>query len=225
MKLDELLPLFAAHPQVAALAKLTKDGKIAETYIEGLRASATPMIFAALTCKAPLKRPFLFVLNDEEEAGYFYHDLVQMMGDERVLFYPSTFRRAVKYAQRDAANEILRTEVLGRLSRGNACYIVTHPAALSERVASVQDYRSGMIALAEGEAHDLAELTRRLLDMGFRRCDYVYEPGEFAVRGSILDVYSFPRKCRSVSTSSATTSTASARLKCRHSSRKKGKRK
>ena len=191
MKLDELLPLFAAHPQVAALAKLTKDGKIAETYIERLRASATPMIFAALTCKAPLKRPFLFVLNDEEEAGYFYHDLVQMMGDERVLFYPSTFRRAVKYAQRDAANEILRTEVLGRLSRGNACYIVTHPAALSERVASVQDYRSEMIALAEGEAHDLAELTRRLLDMGFRRCDYVYEPGEFAVRGSILDVYSF----------------------------------
>ena len=191
MKLDELLPLFAAHPQVAALAKLTKDGKIAETYLEGLRASATPMIFAALTCKAPLKRPFLFVLNDEEEAGYFYHDLVQMMGDERVLFYPSTFRRAVKYAQRDAANEILRTEVLGRLSRGNACYIVTHPAALSERVASVQDYRSGMITLAEGEAYDLAELTRRLLDMGFRRCDYVYEPGEFAVRGSILDVYSF----------------------------------
>ena len=191
MKLDELLPLFAAHPQVAALAKLTKDGKIAETYLEGLRASATPMIFAALTCKAPLKRPFLFVLNDEEEAGYFYHDLVQMMGDERVLFYPSTFRRAVKYAQRDAANEILRTEVLGRLSRGNACYIVTHPAALSERVASVQDYRSGMIVLAEGETHDLAELTRRLLDMGFRRCDYVYEPGEFAVRGSILDVYSF----------------------------------
>lgn len=191
MKLDELLPLFAAHPQVAALAKLTKDGKIAETFIEGLRASATPMIFAALTCKAPLKRPFLFVLNDEEEAGYFYHDLVQMMGDERVLFYPSTFRRAVKYAQRDAANEILRTEVLGRLSRGNACYIVTHPAALSERVASVQDYRSGMIALAEDESHDLAELTRRLLDMGFRRCDYVYEPGEFAVRGSILDVYSF----------------------------------
>lgn len=191
MKLDELLPLFAAHPQVAALAKLTKDGKIAETYIEGLRASATPMIFAALTCKAPLKRPFLFVLNDEEEAGYFYHDLVQMMGDERVLFYPSTFRRAVKYAQRDAANEILRTEVLGRLSRGNACYIVTHPAALSERVASVQDYRSGMIALAEGKAYDLAELTRRLLDMGFRRCDYVYEPGEFAVRGSILDVYSY----------------------------------
>ena len=191
MKLDELLPLFAAHPQVAALAKLTKDGKIAETYLEGLRASATPMIFAALTCKAPLKRPFLFVLNDEEEAGYFYHDLVQMMGDERVLFYPSTFRRAVKYAQRDAANEILRTEVLGRLSRGNACYIVTHPAALSERVASVQDYRSGMIALAESETHDLAELTRRLLDMGFRRCDYVYEPGEFAVRGSILDVYSY----------------------------------
>lgn len=183
------------------------------------------MIFAALTCKAPLKRPFLFVLNDEEEAGYFYHDLVQMMGDERVLFYPSTFRRAVKYAQRDAANEILRTEVLGRLSRGNACYIVTHPAALSERVASVQDYRSGMIALAEGETHDLAELTRRLLDMGFRRCDYVYEPGEFAVRGSILDVYSFPRKCRSALTSSATTSTASARLKCKRSYRKKGKRK
>lgn len=191
MTLDELLPLFAAHPQVSALAKIIQEQNISHTFIEGLRASSAPMVFAALTHKMPLTRPFLFVLNDEEEAGYFYHDLAQMLGDEQVVFYPSTYRRAVKYAQRDAANEILRTEVLGRLSKNVPCFIVTHPAALSERVASTQAYRAGIISLSEGESHDLDELSHKLLDMGFRRCDYVYEPGEFAMRGSILDIYSY----------------------------------
>ena len=75
------------------------------------------MVLAALSArKQPVSNVFLIVLNDEEEAGYFYHDLTQMLGDQQALFYPSTYRRAVKYAQRDAANEILRTEVLNRLA-------------------------------------------------------------------------------------------------------------
>lgn len=200
MHLSELLSHIATHPQVRALSEILSDRKNVLTHLVGLQASATPVAFAALSKQQkPLNRPLLFILNDEEEAGYFYHDLTQLLDDEHVLFYPSTYRRAVKYAQRDAANEILRTEVLNRLSAlqtgGSATeaplYIVTFPAALSERVAPPQNMVERTVNITKDGSYDLTELTKRLLEIGFTRKDYVYEPGEFAVRGSILDVYSY----------------------------------
>ncbi len=200
MHLSELLSHIATHPQVRALSEILSDRKNVLTHLVGLQASAAPVAFAALSKQQkPLNRPLLFILNDEEEAGYFYHDLTQLLDDEHVLFYPSTYRRAVKYAQRDAANEILRTEVLNRLSAlqtGGATtkaslYIVTFPAALSERVAPPQNMVERTVNITKDGSYDLTELTKRLLEIGFTRKDYVYEPGEFAVRGSILDVYSY----------------------------------
>ncbi len=193
MEIKELLSLYAGHPQVAALAKIVREQAPSRVFCEGLRGSSVPMAFAALAERQTADRSFLFLLNDEEEAGYFYHDLVQLLGEERVLFYPSTYRRAVKYAQRDAANEILRTAVLERLGGNGArgTYIVSHPAAVAERVAGKQDMEEHTLRLAEGELYDLTELAARLRELGFARRDYVYEPGEYAVRGSILDVYSF----------------------------------
>ena len=199
MLLSELLNKMAKHPQVGALAKVLSDRSTPLSHAQGLQASAAPVVFAALAeRKTPVARPFLFVLNDEEEAGYFYHDLTQLLDDERVLFYPSTYRRAVKYAQRDAANEILRTEVLNRLSALMAggetkqpLYVVTFPAALSERVAPPQNMVERTITLQKNGTYDLTALTQQLIEVGFVRKDYVYEPGEFAVRGSILDVYSY----------------------------------
>lgn len=200
MHLSELLSHIATHPQVRALSEILSDRKNVLTHLVGLQASAVPVAFAALSKQQkPLNRPLLFILNDEEEAGYFYHDLTQLLDDEHVLFYPSTYRRAVKYAQRDAANEILRTEVLNRLSAlqtGGAAteaplYIVTFPAALSERVAPHQNMVERTVNITKDGSYDLTELTKRLLEIGFTRKDYVYEPGEFAVRGSILDVYSY----------------------------------
>ena len=198
--LSELLPLFARHPQVAALDKILNEREPSLTHLQGVQASAAPVVFASLTARQhPVDRPFLFILNDEEEAGYFYHDLTSMVGEDVALFYPSTYRRAVKYAQRDAANEILRTEVLNRLaawqkgenSSRKGLFIATFPAALSELVAPLQNMHDNSITLNEGVEYDLTELSHRLLEVGFKRKDYVYEPGEFAVRGSILDVYSY----------------------------------
>ncbi len=191
MQLKDLLPLYAAHPQVAALAKILRENHPQHTAIEGLRASAGAMTFAALTCRDLPAHTLLFILNDEESAGYFYHDLAQMLGDELVMFFPSSYRRAVKYAQRDSANEILRTEVLNRLAQGGGGYVVTYPAAIAERVVSAEEMRKDTLCITEGDRHDLDSLTLRLYEMGFKRCDYVYEPGEYAVRGSILDIYSF----------------------------------
>ena len=96
MELKDILPLYAGHPQVAGLGSILERESTGTVFCEGLRASAAPVVFAALTQRSRLNRPFLFLLNDEEEAGYFYHDLVQLLGEDEVLFFPSTYRRAVK---------------------------------------------------------------------------------------------------------------------------------
>ncbi|MGM9694619.1 MAG: transcription-repair coupling factor [Alloprevotella sp.] len=196
MKISELLSLFVSHPGVSALRHLLSRKTPRKIQLCGLQGSAAPMVFAALAQqKRKQAQPWFFILNDEEEAGYFYHDLRQLCGDENVLFFPSSYRRAAKYARRDAANDILRTEVLNRLTAAETDerppMVVTFPAAITEKVAPKKTLTEQSFTIKEGDSFDLTELSEKLLALGFRRCDYVYEPGEFAVRGSILDVFSF----------------------------------
>lgn len=168
---------------------LLEDKSVKTVFLQGLMASATPMFFASLAKK--VNRNIVFILQDADEAGYFYHDLLKVMGQEAVLFFPSSYRRAVKYGQRDAANEILRTEVLARLGSGRPSYIVTHPEAISELVVSKSRLDERTMQLKVGQMQDLSQTIKTLRDFGFKEVDYVYEPGQFAARGSILDVYSF----------------------------------
>ena len=147
------------------------------------------MFFGSM--KTRLKRSVLFVLDDADEAGYFYHDLTQMLGQESVFFFPSSYRRAVKYGQRDAANEILRTEVLARLSAGNPIFIVSYPDALAELVVSKQHLDEKILKLSVGQQIPQVDVVHQLRDFKLQEVDYVYEPGQFAVRGSIIDVYSY----------------------------------
>ncbi len=136
----------------------------------------------------------LVVMNDLDDAGYVYHDLTQMMGEEQVLFFPSSYKRAIKYNQKDAGNEILRTEVLTKLSTLNSqlsTVIVTYPDAMAERVVSKKELNENTLAVKVGDEFDISDLEKRIFDLGFERTDYVYEPGQFAIRGSIVDVYSF----------------------------------
>ncbi|MBP3473119.1 MAG: transcription-repair coupling factor [Paraprevotella sp.] len=194
MEIQELLSLYAAHPQVKALVRLLQDDENGLVHAAGLCASAAPLTFASLTVAAPtvLSRPYVFVLDDAEEAGYFYHDLTQLLGEEQVFYFPSSYRRSVRYAQRDAANEILRTEVLSRLSTGTLpLFMVTSPEALAEKVVSRETLGSQTLHLSEGERVDNSFVEETLFSYGFRRVDYVYEPGQFAVRGSIVDVFSY----------------------------------
>ena len=147
------------------------------------------MFFGSM--KPRLKRSVLFVLDDADEAGYFYHDLTQMLGQESVFFFPSSYRRAVKYGQRDAANEILRTEVLARLSAGNPIFIVSYPDALAELVVSKQHLDEKILKLSVGQQIPQVDVVHQMRDFKLQEVDYVYEPGQFAVRGSIIDVYSY----------------------------------
>ncbi|MBQ5374217.1 MAG: DEAD/DEAH box helicase, partial [Bacteroidaceae bacterium] len=192
MCLDELLEVYKLHPQLKALNKCLSRG---EKYLQmnGLQGSSMPILFSTLLKHYPdaTGKPYVFVMDDEEEAGYLYHDFVQILGDEKVLFFPSSFKRAVKYGQRDAGNEIMRTEVLSRIGGSGQLFIITSPSALSEMVVTSEKLGEQTISLSEGERVDATFMQETLLSLGFNRVDYVYEPGQFAVRGSILDVYSF----------------------------------
>ena len=195
MNIQELEKLYAQLPQVSALAKELGKSSVRSIFLEGLLGSSAPMLFASLAQKCQAR--LLFILQDAEEAGYFYHDLAQLMGANDVLFFPSSYRRAVKYAQHDAASEILRTEVLTRLSDSSlftfhsSLYIVTYPEALAEMVVSKKTLDTRTLVLEKDQTIAIADIEKTLRSFGFHEVDYVYEPGQFALRGSILDVYSY----------------------------------
>lgn len=189
MKIEDISHLYEQSAESAALVKVLGDDVGGRVMLEGLLASAAPMLFASVYER--LGRTTLFILQDQDEAAYFYNDLAEALDKERVLFFPSGYRRAVKYGQRDSASEILRTETLAALSAGRRPFVVSYPEALSELVVRKQDMTSRIIKLTRGETVDVSELLRRLRSLGFEEADYVYEPGQFALRGSILDVYSF----------------------------------
>ena len=196
MNIQELEKLYAQLPQVSALAKELGKSSVRSIFLEGLLGSSAPMLFASLAQKCQAR--LLFILQDAEEAGYFYHDLAQLMGTNDVLFFPSSYRRAVKYAQRDAASEILRTEVLSSLNSHSSLhtppssiYIVTYPEALAEMVVSKKTLDTRTLVLEKDQTIAIADIEKTLRSFGFHEVDYVYEPGQFALRGSILDVYSY----------------------------------
>lgn len=132
---------------------------------------------------------FLCIMNDPEEAGYFYNDLMQMLPDEHVLFFPSAYQRHIKYGNPDPANEILRTETL--TAKLSCAVVVTYPDALAEKVSSAEDMKANTLQLHVNETIDSLFLSDVLDTLGFQLTDYVYEPGQYAIRGSILDIYSF----------------------------------
>ena len=189
MTLQDIAKLYGRSPQANALVDLLKKKSVHSLFLQGLVCSSASMFFGSM--KARLKRSVLFVLDDADEAGYFYHDLTQMLGQESVFFFPSSYRRAVKYGQRDAANEILRTEVLARLSAGNPIFIVSYPDALAELVVSKQHLDEKILKLSVGQQIPQVDVVHQLRDFNLQEVDYVYEPGQFAVRGSIIDVYSY----------------------------------
>ena len=189
MNIQELQKLYANHPQVVALSKAIGKSSLKTISVDGLLASSAPLAFSALSLKTSPR--LLFIMQDAEEAGYFYHDLCQVMGDKQVLFFPSSYKRAIKYGQKDPASEILRTEVLSQATHHDLLYIVTYPEALAEMVVTRKQLDARRLTLEQDQTISVDVICKTLREFGFREVDYVYEPGQFALRGSILDVYSY----------------------------------
>lgn len=197
----EIKDLVLQKPRFNALAKqlrstLAKKNENNIIQLKGLKGSSAATFLAPI--KNAVNNLYLIVLNDSDTAGYFYHDLCQINGDDRVSFFPSGYKRSIKYGQIDSASEILRTETVGAVNNykeseegSTSLIIVTYPEALAEKVAKAEDVKDKLITIKTGQYIDSKHLIDSLHKEGFQRVDYVYEPGQYAVRGSIVDVFSF----------------------------------
>lgn len=189
MKLSEADRLFATPARIEALTALLDDRKARRIALTGLRGSAAALLFAALPVK---KYPYIIVADDIDAAGYIYHDLCQTAGEKAVAIFTSGYRRDIKYGQPDPPSQILRTETLDAWNRkDHPVWVVTCPEALAEKVPSRGRLSDNTIVLTSGKKSDMGAVKARLRELRFKEVDYVYEPGQFAVRGSILDVWSF----------------------------------
>ncbi|MBO7609880.1 MAG: transcription-repair coupling factor [Muribaculaceae bacterium] len=189
MEIKKLCDIFNSVARTDAIKKMVNSKRNRVIVIDGLAGSAPAMLFSRLPKRST---PYLIIANDLDEAGYVYNDLVQINGDKQVLFFPSGYKRDIKYGQIDAPNEILRTEVLNQWHSSKVLrWVVTYPEALAEKVASRSAIEKSTIHLETGIEVDMTDTAKRLLELGFSKVDYVYEPGQFAVRGSIIDVFSF----------------------------------
>ncbi len=189
MTIQETASLFATPQRKAALKKILKDKKIRQTALSGLAGSAPAMLFASIDF---LDNPALIIASDADSAGYLYNDLNTIAPGSAVIF-PSGYKRHIRYGQPDEPARILRMESLDAVAskRKGLRWIVTSPDAMAEKVADAKSLDDNTIRIHNGETVNLSNLLIRLRELGFNETDYVYEPGQFAHRGSILDVYSY----------------------------------
>lgn len=137
-------------------------------------------------------KPYLLILNDKEEAAYYLNDLEQLLSEKNVLFYPDSYKRAYQIEETDNANVLLRSEVLNRIStQEKPSIIVSYPNALFEKVITKKEFEKNTLKMSVGENLSLNFINEVLFEYQFKRVDFVTEPGEFSVRGGIIDVFSF----------------------------------
>jgi len=137
-------------------------------------------------------KPYLLIFSDKEEAAYYLNDLEQLLGDKNVLFYPGSYRRPYQIEETDNANVLLRSEVLNRInSRKKPAVIVTYPTALFEKVVTKKELEKNTLKITVGEKLSLEFVNEILFEYKFKRVDFVTEPGDFSVRGGIIDVFSY----------------------------------
>ena len=158
--------------------------------IKNLAGSSLSFVISETFKKAD--KPYLLIFNDKEEAAYYLNDLEQLLGDKNVLFYPGSYRRPYQIEETDNANVLLRSEVLNRInSRKKPAVIVTYPTALFEKVVTKKELEKSTLKVTVGEKLSLDFVNEILFEYKFKRVDFVTEPGDFSVRGGIVDVFSF----------------------------------
>lgn len=173
----------------------TSDSELAKQnpsklQLKGLLGSSFSFVFQAVFKKS--EKPFLLIFNEKEEAAYYLNDLEQMIGANDVLFYPSSYRRPYQIEETDNANVLLRSEVLNRInSRKKPAVIVTYPEALFEKVVTRKELEKNTLKIGTGDTVSIDFINEVLFEYEFKRVDFITEPGEFSVRGGILDVFSF----------------------------------
>lgn len=189
MELKDFRSLFAKHASFKDVLKsIAQEGS--NTHVKGLVASEKSMLASLLAEKE--KHVVLYVLNDREQAAYFYDDLKALQPEQpHLLFFPGSYRRLIRSSQQEQESVILRTDVLNKLREGRPLKLVTYPDALAETVISVEVLQRNSHRVKKGDCLSLEFMNDLLFDYGFEQVDFVYEPGQYSIRGSLLDIFSF----------------------------------
>ncbi len=190
MKENLFIQNYLSHPLLNSLIESAGSDEDQKIRLEGLTSSAKAIVTAAVFLKT--QTTHLAVMPEKEDAAYFYNDLVSLLGEESVFFFPSTYKRSVQYEQTEPANIVLRTEVLNFLSSGKRKgIIVTYPESAMEKVISRKNLKKNTLTINKGDKLSLEFLEEMLHEYNFSRTDFVYEPGQYAIRGSIADIFSY----------------------------------
>lgn len=185
----QLLTLYQESLQLQELGKLISQPQ-QKVQLGGLIGSSLSSVIA--NAFENVDFPFLVIFKDKEEAAYYLNDLEQMLSDKDVLFYPGSYRRPYQIEQTDNANILMRAEVLNRInSRKRPALIVSYPDALFEKVVTKKELERSTLKINLNDKLSIDFLNETLFEYKFKRVDFVVEPGEFSVRGGIVDVFSF----------------------------------
>ncbi|MBU0942609.1 MAG: transcription-repair coupling factor [Bacteroidetes bacterium] len=185
-----LFKIFDSSPKIQQIVDRLQEQNPVKLHLDGLIGSSISIVIQSLFKKA--EHPFLLVLNNKEEAAYYLNDLEQLIGEQDVLFYPGSFRRPYQIEETDNANVLLRAEVLNRInSRKKPAVIVSYPEALFEKVVTRKDLDKNTLKVTVGDKISIDFINEVLFEYEFKRVDFITEPGEFSVRGGIVDVFSF----------------------------------
>ena len=190
MSQQDIQGFYADHPKLASLTANLNDKQANPYLLNGLIGSAKSLLITELFKQTDL--PFLLIMEDKEQAAYYLNDLERLVGEKDVLFYPGSYRRPYQLEETDNANVLFRAEVLNRInSRKKPSVILTYPEALSEKVITKKELNNSILELKVGQEIDSEFINEALFEYHFERVDFVTEPGEFSVRGGIIDVFSF----------------------------------
>ncbi len=190
MQSADIINLYTSHPNAGVFFEhLNEPGKH-RFHLPGLSGSSKAYFIAAIYNK--LKVTQLIILNDKEEAAYFHNDLVSILGKENIFFFPSSYKRSIQFGQMEPGSIVLRTEVINHLGSGKRkCIIVSYPESVMEKVISKKNLQKNTLNIKKGDALSMEFIEEMLIEYNFERVDFVSEPGQFSLRGSILDIFSY----------------------------------
>lgn len=190
MNIPELKSKFSNSTQLKAIVNCLENNSLSQLYLKGMVGSSVAFIGNAVYNRFPLTQ--LFILNDKEDAAYLLNDLERIIGEEQVLFFPASYKRAYQVDETDNANVLLRAEVLNTLaSPTSPKIIVSYAEGISEKVVTKKNLEKNTLKIGVGEEYTIEFINEVLYEYGFEREDFVIEPGQFSVRGGIVDVFSF----------------------------------
>jgi len=188
-----MLDLYSNHKNFSKICSNLNKSDSTKLFIKGLSGSSQALFIASFFKK--LHKNLICVLPEKEEAAHFYSDLLSVLGEQKVLFFPSTYRRKYNSNNISVANSVIRTGVLEKLSQSkSSLLIVTHPEALTEKVVSQQELADNTLVLHKNEKVSISFIEEVLLNYNFERNDFVFQPGQYALRGSIIDIFSFSQE-------------------------------